>query len=59
MTAPMEWLVATQGLGGLQPKEIDAIRDFTFLWGLSEGKAMGTEGSQPRVVAAVDIIPNS
>lgn len=36
MMAPMKWLVATQGLGGLHPKEIDAIRDFTLLWGLFE-----------------------
>lgn len=60
MTAPMEWLVATQGLGGLHPEEIEAIRDFTLLWGLFEGKAMGMEGSQPKVVAAVDrmALPN-
>lgn len=57
MTEPMDWLRTTQGLGGLQPEEIDAIRDFTLLWGLFEGKAMGTEGSQPKVAAAVDRMP--
>jgi hypothetical protein len=54
MTGPMEWLNATQGLAGLGRDEIDSMRDFTLLWGLFEGKAMATNGSQPAVVAAVD-----
>lgn len=48
----MLWL-ASQGLGGLEIEEIDAIRDFTLLWGLFEGKAMATEGSPAGIVAAV------
>lgn len=54
MTEPIEWLVATQGLGGLHPDELEAIRDFTLLWGLFEGKAMATEGSPSKVVAATE-----
>ena len=54
MMTPMEWLKATHGLDALQPDEIDAIRDFTLLWGLFEDKAMATEGNQPQLVAAVD-----
>ena len=50
----MDWLIASHGLGGMHHGEIDAIRDFTLLWGLFEGKAMATEGSQAEVVAAVD-----
>lgn len=52
-TVPMEWLIATQGVHGLEEREFDAIRDFTLLWGLFEGRAMGTRGSQNEVVAAV------
>ena len=52
-TVPMEWLIATQGLQGLDEQEFDAIRDFTLLWGLFEVRAMGTRGSQNEVVAAV------
>ncbi len=50
----MQWLIESHGLGGMHPDEIDAIRDFTLLWGLFEGRAMATEGSPPQVVAAVD-----
>tara|TARA_R110000868_G_C10922088_1_gene765767 strand:- start:497 stop:1000 length:504 start_codon:yes stop_codon:yes gene_type:complete len=52
-TVPMEWLIATQGVHGLEEREFDAIRDFTLLWGLFEGRAMGTRGTQNEVVAAV------
>lgn len=48
----MRWL-ASQGLGGLEIEEIDAIRDFTLLWGLFEGRAMASEGSPAGIVAAV------
>jgi hypothetical protein len=57
MTEPIDWLRTTQGLDALEPKEINAIRDFTLLWGLFEGRAMDTEGSQPKLVAAVDRMP--
>lgn len=52
MMRPAEWLMATQGLG-IAVEELDAIRDFTLLWGLFEGQAMATRGSQQEVVAAV------
>lgn len=54
MTDSMEWLAAKQGLDALSTEEFNAIRDFTLLWGLFEGKAMSKEGSQPRVAAAVE-----
>lgn len=38
---------------GLEDSEFDAIRDFTLLWGLFEGRAMGMRGSQNEVVTAV------
>lgn len=57
MTLPIRWLRATQGLNNLKSEEIDAIRDFTLLWGLFEGSAMSTEGSQSKVLAAVARMP--
>jgi hypothetical protein len=52
-SVPMEWLVATRGVHGLEDGELDAIRDFTLLWGLFEGTTMGTRGTQNEVVSAV------
>ena len=49
----MAWLMATHGLEALGGAEIDAIRDFTLLWGLFEGKAMATRGTQNELAAAV------
>ncbi len=57
MTKPLDWLMAEQGLSALQPEEIDAIRDFTLLWGIFESEAMATDGSQAKVVAAVNRMP--
>ena len=54
MTATLDWLVANFGLQGLSKDELDALRDFTLAWALFEGRAMGTQGSQPRLAAAVD-----
>lgn len=56
-TVPMEWLVATKGVHGLEDVEFDAIRDFTLLWGLFEGTAMGTRGSQNEIAAAAGRMP--
>lgn len=53
MSAPMAWLTASHGLE-LTDVEIDAIRDFTLIWGLFEGKTMDTRGSQDRLAAAVE-----
>jgi hypothetical protein len=59
-TVPMEWLIATKGVHGLEDGEFDAIRDFTLLWGLFEGTVMGTRGNQNEVVVAVGrmLLPN-
>lgn len=57
MTEPLNWLMAKQGLSALQSDEIDAIRDFTLLWGIFEGKAMATRGSPAKIVAAVNRMP--
>lgn len=54
LTEAMHWLIERHGLVDLHPDEIDAIRDFTLLWALFEGKAMATYGSPAKVVAAVD-----
>jgi hypothetical protein len=54
MSVPMAWLMATHGLEALGGAEIDAIRDFTLLWSLFEGKAMGTRGTQNELAAAVE-----
>ena len=52
LTEAMQWLIESHGLGAMRPDEIDAIRDFTLLWGLFEGKAMATDGSPAELVAA-------
>ena len=59
-TKPMEWLLKTQGVNSLSPKDFDAVRDFTLLWGLFEGRAMANRGSQNELAAAVDrmILPD-
>lgn len=54
LTEAMYWLIESHGLGDVRADEIDAIRDFTLLWGLFEGKAMATNGSPAEVVAAID-----
>lgn len=54
MTEPVEWLNATQGLDRLQAEEFEAIRDFTLLWGLFEGKAMATDSSQQPSVSKIE-----
>lgn len=54
MTEAMDWLKSTQGIQNLTDGESsDAIRDFGLLWGLFEGTAMATRGSQQAIVAAV------
>jgi hypothetical protein len=45
----MEWLKGSQGLQDLADDELNAIRDFGLLWGLFEGVAMATRGSQQEI----------
>jgi len=51
MSEPMQWLKAHHRLD-IDADELDAIRDFSLLWGVFESMAMATRGSQREVVAA-------